>query len=83
MSKRKENYKEKFMANVIFNGWITSDFEGFDYEKIFEMSDGSTWQQAEYKYWYHYAYMPKAQIISECGRTVLNVEGNSVSVTRL
>ena len=71
------------MENVIFNGWITSDFEGFDDEKIFEMSDGSTWQQAEYKYWYHYAYMPKAKIISENGRTELHVDGNYVRVTRL
>lgn len=71
------------MGSVIFNGWITSDFEGFDDGKVFEMSDGSTWHQSEYKYWYHYAYMPKAKIISEYGRTVLHVDGNSVGVTRI
>ena len=71
------------MERNVFNGWIATDFEGFDDDAIFEMSDGTTWQQAEYKYWYHYAYMPKAKIVEENGHLVLHVEGNFVRVNRL
>ena len=31
------------------------------------MQSGTKWQQAEYKYNYHYAFMPNVKIIEELG----------------
>ena len=50
------------MSQIIFRGKIDSDFEGFDDNAIFKMSDGSYWVQSQYAYWYHYAYRPDAII---------------------
>ena len=54
---------------------LDGDFEGFDDEKIFEMTDGSVYYQSGYKYSYHYSYMPRCQIFKENGRLLLKVEG--------
>ena len=62
------------MGREIFSGRIVSDFEGFDENAIFKLSNGTFWVQARYEYWYHYAYMPEAKIIEENGRTFLSVE---------
>ena len=71
------------MGREIFSGRIVSDFEGFDENAIFKLSNGTFWVQARYEYWYHYAYMPEAKIIEENGRTFLSVAGRSVPVNRV
>jgi len=61
---------------IIEESQIQNDFNGFEDEKtIFEMQSGSKWQQAEYKYNYYYAHMPKAKIIEEFGSCYLQVDG--------
>jgi len=70
------------MTRVVYEGKIDGDFEGFDDEVLFLTSDGSGWIQAEYKYWYHYAYCPDATVTEENGRYVLTVADNSVPVER-
>jgi len=42
-----------FMSRVIYDGRIDGEFEGFDFEALFKLLNGSYWLQAEYKYWYH------------------------------
>lgn len=71
------------MGREIFSGRIVSDFEGFDENAIFKLSNGTFWVQAHYEYWYHYAYMPEAKIIEENGRTFLSVAGRTVQVNRV
>lgn len=71
------------MSQIIFKGKIDSDFEGFDDSTIFKMSDGSCWVQAQYLYWYHYAYRPDAVIVREGGRTYLVVLEHKVQVERV
>ena len=71
------------MGREIFSGRIVSDFEGFDENAIFKLSNGTFWVQARYEYWYHYAYMPEAKIIEENGRTFLSVVGRTVPVNRV
>lgn len=68
---------------VVYDGQISGAFRGFRRDALFKMRNGSYWIQAEYKYWYHYAYRPKATITRENGRHILAVAGNSVPVTRL
>lgn len=71
---------------IIEDGQLKGSFKGFkNRETIFEFYGGRKWQQAEYKYNYHYAYMPRAKVVEKGGRYVLEVEGmsDSVEVRRL
>lgn len=52
---------------------IDGDFEGFDDEVLFKLADGTFWLQAEYKYWYHYAYSPQANILQKNGNLFIQV----------
>ncbi|WP_201617293.1 hypothetical protein [Psychrobacter immobilis] len=54
---------------------LEGDFEGFDDEVLFKSIDGSYWIQEQYKYWYHYAYSPKAHILQANGRLYLRLVG--------
>jgi hypothetical protein len=71
------------MGRVIYQGKIDTDFEGFNDNVIFKMANGTYWIQAQYNYWYHYAYRPDALITEENGRNMLTVAGNSIPVRRL
>ena len=71
------------MGKEIYSGRIVSDFQGFDENAVFKLSNGTFWVQARYEYWYHYAYMPAAKIIDENGRTFLSVAGRTVPVNRV
>lgn len=60
---------------VIEEGQIKSEFNGFkDENTIFELQSDSKWQQSEYKYNYHYEFMPKVRIIEELGNYYLQVD---------
>jgi hypothetical protein len=72
-------------ANVLCEGAIVSDFSGFDGDTIFEFQNGQRWQQAAYKYAYHYAYWPQAIVVDGIEGVVLSVEGmdETVQVRRI
>jgi hypothetical protein len=44
-------------ADIAVEGAIVSDFSGFNQGMKFEFQNGQFWEQAEYKYSYHYAYI--------------------------
>ena len=44
-------------ADVI-ESQIDGDFEGWEGETIFKLTNGQIWQQTSYAYHYHYAFMP-------------------------
>lgn len=67
-------------VNILTEGAIDSDFNGFDGDSEFTFSNGQVWQQAEYKYAYHYAYRPAAMVVDGLDGQVLHVEGMSDSV---
>lgn len=71
------------MSRVIYKGKIESDFNGFDDNTVFKMSNGMYWVQSQYRYWYHYAYRPDATISEENGRYILTVAGQSIPVRQL
>lgn len=56
---------------------IDGDFEGFDEDNVFKLSNGQIWIQTEYKYHYHYAYMPKVIIFESNGKYYMKVDGVS------
>src|ERR1700759_4402681 len=55
---------EVMRVNVLEDGIIVSDFDGFDGDSKFEFGNGHVWKQDEYKYNYHYAYRPRAVIVA-------------------
>lgn len=64
---------------------IDGDFEGWEGETIVKLVNGQIWQQAEYHYEYHYAFMPEVTIYKSGTRYKMKVEGvrQDVAVTRL
>ena len=71
------------MPEVVYNGKIDGEFEGFDDDVLFKMKNGTYWIQANYRYWYHYAYCPDVTLTKENGQYILTVAGNSVLVRRI
>jgi hypothetical protein len=67
-------------VNVLEEGTIVSDFNGFSGDSRFQFQSGRIWEQAEYKYSYHYAYRPEAIIIDGVDGVILQVEGMSERV---
>jgi len=64
---------------------IAGDFEGWEGETIVKLMNGQIWQQTEYYYHYHYAFMPDVLIYNSGGGWKMKVEGadKSVKVERL
>lgn len=71
------------MSEVIYKGRIDGDFEGFDDGRLFKLANGAYWIQAQYRYWYHYAYGPEVAISQASGHHMLTVAGQSVAVRRI
>lgn len=61
-------------------GVIVSDFNGYDGQSVFQFENGNVWQQAEYKYNYHYAYRPDALVVDGINGPELHVEGMEETV---
>ncbi len=60
---------------------IENEFESFDENRLFELTDGTLWIQDEYKYAYHYAYRPQVMLqMGNDGRTRLRVSGMADAV---
>lgn len=68
---------EVVRASIVEDGTIMSDFNGFDGQSRFHFDNGHVWEQAEYKYIYHYAYNPHALVVDGIEGTVLHVDGMS------
>lgn len=63
---------------------VDGAFNGWEGDTVVQLVDGQVWQQVEYWYHYHYAYMPKVTITNDGGHRML-VEGmpRAVRVERL
>ncbi|MGA8087665.1 MAG: hypothetical protein WCA10_10185 [Terracidiphilus sp.] len=59
---------------------IDGDFEGWEGETIFKLSNGQIWQQSEYSYTYSYAYMPEVTIYAAGGGCKLKVEDENETI---
>jgi hypothetical protein len=64
---------------------IDGDFNGWEGETIVKLMNGQIWQQTEFHYEYHYAFMPGVLIYPSGGRYKMKVEGTdqAVDVQRL
>ena len=61
-------------AIIVSDGYIDGEFEGWEGETVFEMSDGTIWLQSEYSYLYQYAYNPEAIVFRKDNNYFLKVE---------
>ncbi len=69
----------------IIESQIDGEFEGWEGETIVKLTNGEIWQQSEYFYNYHYAFMPKVLIFLSNGGYKMKVDGveKSVGVSKL
>ena len=57
---------------------IDGEFNGWNGDSVFQLTNGQVWQQATYACEYHYAYRPNVLIApSNDGGWVMQVEGMS------
>jgi hypothetical protein len=59
---------------------VDGEFSGWEGETIVKLIDGQIWQQTEYHYEYHYAYMPKVLVYPSGGGFKMKVEGTSQAI---
>jgi hypothetical protein len=59
---------------------IDGDFEGWDGETVVKLMNGQIWQQTEYYYEYHYAFMPNVLIYPSGSGYKMKVDGTSQAV---
>jgi len=59
---------------------IDGEFNGWEGETIIKLMNGQIWQQKEYHYEYHYAYMPKVLVYRSGGGFKMKVDGTSQAV---
>lgn len=64
----------------LYHNQIDGTFTGFNGDALFKLTNGTYWLQAEYKYWYHYAYRPQVELYQEGGVARLRLSGQSQSV---
>lgn len=69
----------------VIESQIDGDFEGWEGETIVKLTNGQIWQQSEYYYHYHYAFMPEVLIFRSGGGYKMKVDGveKSVGVSQL
>ena len=73
------------LTRGVIESQIDGDFEGWEGETIVKLMNGQIWQQTEYHYEYHYAFMPQVLIYSSGAGYKMKVEGTdqAVGVQRL
>jgi len=54
---------------------IDGEFEGWDGDSVFQLTNGQIWQQDEYDYTYHYSYRPQVTIFSVRSGCEMHVDG--------
>jgi hypothetical protein len=59
---------------------VDGEFSGWEGETIVKLINGQIWQQTEYHYEYHYAYMPKVLVYPSGGGFKMKVEGTSEAI---
>ena len=81
--------RPRYIAPIATSGVIESkidgEFQGWEGETIFKLMNGQIWQQSQYSYTYHYAYMPNVIIYPSNGLYKMKVDGvdSTIYVQRL
>jgi hypothetical protein len=72
-------------SNDVVESKIDGDFEGWEGETVVKLMNGQIWQQSDFYFHYHYAFMPDVMIYRSGGTWKMKVEGvdKPVGVRRL
>jgi hypothetical protein len=72
-------------APSVIESVIDGEFNGWDGETIFKLTNGQIWQQSEYDYEYEYEYRPEVTIYKTNSGYKMQVKGmaESVAVKRI
>ncbi|UIP30098.1 hypothetical protein [Photobacterium sp. TLY01] len=62
---------------------INGDFNGWEGETSYQLTNGQVWQQSAYKYTYKYSHMPSVVIFNSGSGYVMQVAGTSTKVHRI
>lgn len=62
-------------SSSVIESRIDGDFEGWEGETIFKLMNGQIWQQVDYSYYYHYAFMPRVTIYKGGYGYIMKVDG--------
>ena len=57
---------------------IDGEYNGWEGDTVYRLINGQTWQQASYRYFYRYEYMPLVKVIDINGRYTMFVGSESV-----
>lgn len=68
-----EEIKEK--GKVFIKSQIKNDFLGFNDEMLFQLYNGQTWIQKNFKYWHYHALRPRITIYILNDQFFFNVDG--------
>lgn len=79
------NYEELLPSSDVIESQIDGEYEGWEGETILKLMNGQIWQQSEYYYEYHYAFMPKVMIYKSGIGYKMKVDGvdKAVGVMRI
>jgi hypothetical protein len=67
-------------SSSVIESRIDGDFEGWEGETIFKLMNGQIWQQVDYSYYYHYAFMPRVTIYKSSSGYIMEVDGTDRKV---
>jgi len=67
-------------SSSVIESRIDGDFEGWEGETIFKLMNGQIWQQVDYSYYYHYAFMPRVTIYKGSSGYIMEVDGTDRKV---
>ena len=57
-----------------YDSKIEGDFEGWDGDAVYELTNGTKWQLSKYTYKYKYKYRPKVKLWKDGNQYYLEVE---------
>ena len=63
------------LTTSVIESQIEDEFDGWEGETIVKLMNGQIWQQTEYYYHYHYAFMPKVLVYKSHGQWKMKVDG--------
>lgn len=72
-------------SSDVIESKIDGEFNGWDGETIFKLTNGQIWQQSSYSYTYRYKYRPSVTIFKSGGVYKMKVDGveKTINVVRL
>lgn len=73
-------YSSSLITSDVIESKIDGDFEGWEGDTVFKLTNGQVWMQESFSFTYHYAFMPNVLIYKTGNRYKMSVEGVSKTI---